>query len=251
MSHNEHAARERMDARFAKESWRVFRIMSEFVEGIQAFATIPPAVSIFGSARLPESHPLYAQARTVAAQFANRGRAVITGGGPGIMEAANRGAIEAGGVSVGLNIVLPHEQRPNPYQTHEIEFEFFFVRKVMFVKHAMGFVVFPGGFGTIDELFESLTLMQTQKIHRFPVVLMDREFWSPLLDWMHGTLDKGYHTISPGDFDLFTVTDDIEEAVEIVDRFMRDSDLEVPVGEGTIAGKSKHQRGPDRAPGRE
>jgi uncharacterized protein (TIGR00730 family) len=145
-----------------------------------------------------------------------RGFPVITGGGPGIMEAGNKGALEAGGVSVGLNITLPREQEPNPYQSIELSFRYFFIRKVMFVKYARGFIIFPGGFGTMDEFFEALTLMQTLKIVPFPVVLVGKEFWSGLLDWFRKTLDEKYHTISPGDFKLFHLTDDVDEAVRIV-----------------------------------
>jgi len=200
----------------AHESWRVFRVMSELVEGIDTLARIGPAVSVFGSARTPPDEPHYAQAVDCGRRLVESGFAVITGGGPGIMEAANKGAIEAGGTSVGLNIALPMEQRPNPFQNVEIDFRYFFVRKVMFVKYARGFIIFPGGFGTMDEFFESLTLMQTLKIVPFPVVLVGKDFWSGLLDWMRSTLDTKYRTIGPDDMQLFSVTDDVEEAVQIV-----------------------------------
>ncbi len=169
----------------ARESWRVFKIMSEFVEGFETLSTLPPGVSIFGSARTQPGHPDYENARILAADLAKRGHAVITGGGPGIMEAANRGAHEAGGISVGLNIALPHEQEPNPYQTVRLDFDYFFCRKVMFVKYARSFVIFPGGFGTMDEFFESLTLIQTLKIDPFPVICIGTKFWPPRLDPQH------------------------------------------------------------------
>ncbi|MCA9285111.1 MAG: TIGR00730 family Rossman fold protein [Phycisphaerales bacterium] len=202
--------------RLRHESWRVFRIMSEFVEAFDTLARIGPAVSVFGSARTLPADPYYQAAVRCGALLTARGFAVITGGGPGIMEAANKGAVEAQGMSVGLNIALPMEQRPNPYQNVELDFRYFFIRKVMFVKYARGFVIFPGGFGTMDEFFESLTLIQTLKIVPFPVVLIGREFWSGLLDWMRQTLDSRYHTISPQDMDLFHLTDEVEEAVDIV-----------------------------------
>jgi len=204
-----------------EESWRVLKIMSEFVDGFETLSALPPAVSIFGSARTPATDPSYISAQRLAHRIAARGRAVITGGGPGIMEAANRGAHEAGGVSVGLNIALPQEQDPNDYQTHELVFNYFFVRKVMFVKYARAFVIFPGGFGTMDEFFESLTLMQTLKISPFPVVCFGVEYWSGLIDWIKRVLRDEFNTISPEDIDLFHVTDCVEEVVEIVDGFIR------------------------------
>ncbi len=204
------------EAMLARDTWRMFRILGEFTDGFEVMNSIAPAVSIFGSARTPEDRPDYQQAMACAGKFCAKDFAVITGGGPGIMEAGNRGAYECGGVSVGLNIKLPHEQAPNPYQTHSIDFRYFFVRKVMFVKYACGFVIFPGGFGTMDEFFESLTLIQTMKIEPFPVVCVGHDFWDGLLDWVAGTLRDGYQTISPKDLDLVTVTDDIDEAVEIV-----------------------------------
>lgn len=199
------------------EPWRMFRIMAEFVEAIETMSHLGPAVSVFGSARTPSSQPYYQAAVECGRLLVERDFAVITGGGPGIMEAANKGAFDAGGTSVGLNISLPMEQRPNPYQNVELDFRYFFIRKVMFVKYASGFVIFPGGFGTMDEFFESLTLMQTLKIAPFPVVLYDSKFWSGLMDWLRSTMDETYHTISPDDFDLFHLTDDVQEAVDIVD----------------------------------
>jgi len=197
------------------DTWRVFRIMGEFVEGFEELATLTRAVSIFGSARVQTSSPEYEAARETAALLAREGFAVITGGGPGIMEAANRGAFEAGGISVGCNIELPFEQGSNPYLTRSLSFKYFFVRKMMFVKYSLGFVIFPGGFGTLDELFESLTLIQTRKISNFPVVLFGASYWDGLLDWTKETLMKE-GKISPEDLKLFHVTDSPTEVVQIV-----------------------------------
>jgi uncharacterized protein (TIGR00730 family) len=197
------------------DPWRVLRIQSEFVEGFGTLAELGPAVSVFGSARTPRDHPLYATAEALAAELVRAGLAVITGGGPGVMEAANRGAAEAGGISVGLGIELPFESSLNTWVNLGINFRYFFVRKTMFVKYAQGFIVLPGGFGTLDELFEALTLVQTKKVTTFPVVLFDRGYWSGLVDWLRGTLlDRG--AISAPDLNLFTVTDDVAEAVEMV-----------------------------------
>jgi hypothetical protein len=203
-------------ADLTQESWRVFKIMSEFVEGFEVLSGLPPAVSIFGSARTTPDDPVYQQARETAAKIVRAGYAVITGGGPGVMEAANRGAFEAGGISVGLNISLPHEQLPNNYQSIELNFHYFFCRKVMFVKYARAFIIFPGGFGTLDELLESLTLIQTLKIDPFPVICVGSDFWSGLVDWMRETLQEKYKTIGPNDLELFRVTDDLDEVVSIV-----------------------------------
>jgi uncharacterized protein (TIGR00730 family) len=200
----------------ANEAWRALRIMSEFVDAVDTMSRIPPAISVFGSARTQPTDPFYSKAVECGRKLVARDFAVITGGGPGIMEAANKGALEGGGISIGLNIALPMEQKPNPYQNIELDFRYFFIRKVMFVKYARGFIIFPGGFGTMDEFFEALTLMQTLKIAPFPVVLIGTEFWSGLMDWFRTTLDAKYHTISPGDFSLFHVTDDIDKAVTIV-----------------------------------
>jgi uncharacterized protein (TIGR00730 family) len=194
------------------DTWRVLRIQSEFVEGFGTLAELGRAVSIFGSARTPRDHPLYATTEDLAARLVRAGVAVITGGGPGTMEAANKGAAEAGGVSVGLGIELPFESGLNPYVNLGINFRYFFARKTMFVKYSHGFVVMPGGFGTLDELFEALTLVQTRKVTSFPVVLFDRSYWTGLLAWLRGTaLDRG--TISESDLGMFTVTDDPDEAV--------------------------------------
>ena len=194
----------------------VERIAAEFRAGFAALGRIDrPAVTAFGSARIPAGHPHYEAARAVGRRFGERGWAVITGGGPGLMEAANRGAREGGGLSVGFNIELPHEQDANPYLDIEYTFEHFYARKVCFVKPAEGFVIFPGGFGTLDELYEALTLIQTGKVLHFPVVLFDREHWAEMLDWVREEL-LADRLISAGDVDLLSVTDDVDEAVQIV-----------------------------------
>jgi uncharacterized protein (TIGR00730 family) len=199
------------------DPWRVLRIQSEFVDGFGTLAELGPAVSVFGSARTPRDDPLYGTAQALGAELAQAGLAVMTGGGPGLMEAANKGAAEAGGISVGLGIELPFESSLNAWVNLGINFRYFFVRKTMFVKYAQGFVVLPGGFGTMDELFEALTLLQTKKVTTFPVVLLGRGYWSGLVDWMRSTvLERG--TISAPDLDLFTVTDDVAEAVETIKR---------------------------------
>jgi hypothetical protein len=196
------------------DPWRVLRIMGEFVDGFDVLARVGLAVTVFGSARVTEDSPYYAAAREVGAGIAKRGFAVITGGGPGIMEAANRGANEAGGLSVGCNIELPHEQSPNPYANLSIDFRYFFVRKTMFVKYSEAFVVFPGGFGTMDELFEALTLIQTSKVKRFPVVLYGSEYWSGLLAWVKDTLAvEGM--VSDDDLALVQVVDTTDEVCAI------------------------------------
>ena len=199
------------------DTWRVFRIMGEFVEGFDELASVTRGVSVFGSARTPVDHPQYAAARETAALLARAGFAVITGGGPGIMEAANRGAHEAGGLSIGCNIELPFEQRPNPYQTRSLSFKYFFVRKTMFVKYSTAFVIFPGGYGTLDELFESLTLIQTHKIKNFPVVLFGSDYWGGMLRWIEDVMLKEKY-IGEGDLRLLHVTDSPAEAVDIVVR---------------------------------
>ena len=193
------------------DPWRSLRILSEFVEGFDALAAVGKAVTIFGSARVHEGDPYYAKARELAGLLAGEGFAVITGGGPGIMEAANRGCHEAGGLSIGCNIELPHEQAVNQYVDLGVEFRYFFARKVMFVKYADGFAIFPGGFGTLDELFESLTLIQTGKIRHFPVVLIGTEYWGGLLHWLRReAVERG--AIGSGDLDLVRSTDDMAEA---------------------------------------
>ncbi len=192
------------------DPWRVLRIQAELVHGMNALAEVGAAVAVFGSARFRESHPLYETARRLGKLLADAGFAVITGGGPGLMEAANRGAYEAGGYSIGCNIELPFEQQSNPYLDRSINFRYFFVRKTMFVKYSEGFVIFPGGFGTLDELFEALTLVQTRKINRFPIILYDSSYWKGLLDWIVSTqLKEG--AISPEDLNLLILTDSVEE----------------------------------------
>ena len=206
-----------------RDMWRIFRIMSEFVDGFDKLSRLGPCVSVFGSARTKPDHPYYKMGEEVGRYLVEREYGVITGGGPGIMEAANKGARSAGGMSVGLNIVVPHEQEGNPYVDRDksIDFNFFFVRKVMFVKYAMGFIVLPGGFGTLDELFESLTLIQTGKSTRFPVVLVGKEFWGGMVDWLNdAVLSAG--NIAPDDPDLFDLTDSPREAVDIIDAFYRE-----------------------------
>ncbi|MFC4532499.1 TIGR00730 family Rossman fold protein [Sphaerisporangium dianthi] len=197
------------------DPWRVLRIQAEFVEGFGQLGELPPAVTVFGSARTRPDDPDYAMGETLGKALAEAGYAVITGGGPGIMEAANRGARHAGGISVGLGIELPFEQKLNDYVDLGIEFRYFFVRKTMFVKYAVGFVALPGGFGTLDELFEALTLVQTRKVTSFPVILMGSAFWGGLLDWIRETL-LATGKISAGDLDLIRVTDDVDEAVRII-----------------------------------
>ncbi|MBW1980362.1 MAG: TIGR00730 family Rossman fold protein [Deltaproteobacteria bacterium] len=200
-----------------KESWRLFRIMAEFVDGFEAMADVYPAVSIFGSARVRLGEPLYEKARIIARLFAQRGFDVITGGGPGLMEAANRGAAEAGGRSIGLNIQLPMEQEPNPYANIKLDFRYFFIRKVIFVKYAQAYVVLPGGFGTLDELFEAVTLIQTHRIKPFPVILVGRDYWQGLLAWMKQHLaDTG--KISAEDLEVMEVLEEPEEVVQAVVR---------------------------------
>ncbi len=197
------------------DPWRVFRIMGEFVEGFDTLANIGPAVAIFGSARVPPDHPQYRLTERTAALLAHAGFAVITGGGPGLMEAANKGAAEAGGASIGCNIELPFEQGMNDWVEIAVNFRYFFVRKTMFVKYAEAFIIFPGGFGTMDELFEALTLIQTRKIRNFPVILVGTEYWGGMIDWVRRVmLEEG--KISPEDVDLLFVTDSPEEAVQII-----------------------------------
>jgi len=199
------------------DTWRVLRILGEFVEGFDTMADLPPGVTVFGSARTRAEDAIYAAATQTARLLAKAGFAVITGGGPGIMEAANKGAQEAGGVSVGLNIELPFEQGTNPYVDTSMHFRYFFVRKTMFVKYSVGFVVFPGGYGTLDELFEALTLIQTEKIKHFPLVLFGATYWSGLVSWFRETVARE-RKIDPRDLEIFTVTDDPAEAVAAVSR---------------------------------
>jgi hypothetical protein len=197
------------------DPWRALRILSEFVEGFDAMAAVGPAITVFGSARTKPDDPMYALARTIGTRLAEAGYAVITGGGPGTMEAANRGCQEGGGLSVGCNIELPHEQGTNPYVDLGVEFRYFFARKTMFVKYSRGFAVLPGGYGTFDELFEALTLVQTRKVTAFPIVLLGVDYWSGLLDWLRGTV-MADGKIGQVDLDRLIVTDEVDEVVEIM-----------------------------------
>ncbi|MDG1659947.1 MAG: TIGR00730 family Rossman fold protein [Winogradskyella sp.] len=208
------------------DSWAIFKIMGEFVNGYEKLSKIGPCVSIFGSARIKPEHKYYKLAVEVAEKIVDSGYGVITGGGPGIMEAGNKGAHIAGGTSVGLNIELPFEQHDNPYIDNDksLDFDYFFVRKVMFVKYSQGFVVMPGGFGTLDELFEAITLIQTHKIDTFPIILVGTKFWGGLVDWVKNTLlIEG--NISPKDLDLIHVVDTADEAVQILNNFYKESEL--------------------------
>lgn len=203
------------------DTWRVFRIMAELVEGFEALNGIGPAVTIFGSARLQPGSSYYNKCLKVAENLAKEGFAVISGGGPGIMEAANKGAQNASGISVGLNIELPMEQMPNQFQDVRVEFRYFFVRKLMFVKYAVGYVIFPGGFGTMDELFEALTLIQTKKIRGFPVVLVGKDYWGGLIGWLRQTM-LADGNISPEDLDLMHIVDEPEEVCAIINQRYKD-----------------------------
>ena len=203
----------------AKESWRLFKILAEFVEGFEILPRVYPGVSIFGSARTPADHPDYKKAEELAKLLVKAGFSIITGGGPGIMEAANKGAAEAGGYSVGLNIKLPLEQEPNPYANIKLEFRYFFVRKVMMAKYSVAFVFFPGGFGTLDELFEVLTLIQTKKIRPVPIVMIDKNFWEPLYRWMKDCLIPN-NKISQKDVELFKILDTPEEALKHIKEYL-------------------------------
>jgi uncharacterized protein (TIGR00730 family) len=208
------------------DSWAIFKIMAEFVDGYERLSKIGPCVSIFGSARTKEDHKYYKLAESIAYNLTKNGYGVITGGGPGIMEAGNRGAARGKGTSVGLNIELPFEQHDNPYidSDKSLDFDYFFVRKVMFVKYSQGFVVMPGGFGTLDELFEAITLIQTKKIGKFPIILVGTKFWSGLLDWIKNTLlEEG--NISPKDLNLISLVDTEDEVLEVIDTFYKKYNL--------------------------
>ncbi len=209
------------------DSWAIFKIMGEFVNGYEKLSQIGPCVSIFGSARTKPENPYYKLTEDVAKKIVDHGYGIITGGGPGVMEAGNKGAHLAGGTSVGLNIHLPFEQHDNPYidSDKNINFDYFFVRKVMFVKYSQGFVVMPGGFGTLDELFEAITLIQTNKIDKFPIILVGRDFWSGLIDWVRTTLLDNFQNISAGDMDIVQVVDTAEEVIEILDKFYEEYNL--------------------------
>jgi uncharacterized protein (TIGR00730 family) len=205
----------------SNDSWSLFKIMGEFVQGFERLASIGPCVSIFGSARTKPDSKYYKMTEEIASSLVEQGYGIISGGGPGIMEAANKGAKRAGGKSVGLNIILPHEQSHNIYIDNDklISFDYFFVRKVMFVRYSQGFIAMPGGFGTLDEIFEAITLIQTQKIGKFPIILVGKEFWSGIVDWLHEVVFKMENNVSEDDFDLFHIVDDPQEAVDIIDDF--------------------------------
>ena len=205
----------------SSDSWAIFKIMGEFVNGFETLAKIGPCVSIFGSARTPQYHKYYKVAQEIAELLVERGYGVITGGGPGIMEAGNRGAKLKGGKSVGLNIELPFEQQSNEYidRDKSIDFDYFFVRKVMFVRYSQGFIVMPGGFGTLDEFFEAITLIQTEKIGRFPIVLVGRSFWKGLIDWIEEVVLGREKNINSQDMQLINIVDTAEEAVDTIDEF--------------------------------
>lgn len=216
-----------------QDLWRIFRVMAEFTEGFEELASVGPAVSIFGSARTMPEESYYKLAETTAAELVKAGFAVITGGGGGIMEAANKGAAGAGGRSIGLNIELPMEQIPNDFQNISLNFRYFFVRKVMFLKYAHGFIVFPGGYGTMDEFFESLVLIQTLKQATFPVILMGNGYWKGLVDWLKAKMLDEHKYISPEDMDVFTMVDDVQTAVKIIKDFKESSSrhgIELPPG---------------------
>ena len=209
------------------DSWAIFKIMGEFVKGYEKLSQIGPCVSIFGSARTKPDQKYYKLTEKIAQKIVDHGYGVITGGGPGIMEAGNKGAHLGGGISVGLNIDLPFEQHDNPYidSNKSVDFDYFFVRKVMFVKYSQGFVVMPGGFGTLDELFEAITLIQTNKIDKFPIILVGTEYWSGLLDWIRKTLQDEFQNISEGDIDLIHLVDTEDEVIEILDKFYDEYNL--------------------------
>ena len=216
-----------------QDLWRIFRVMAEFTEGFEELASVGPAVSIFGSARSGPDDPYYKLAEKTASELVNAGFAIITGGGGGIMEAANKGAADAGGQSIGLNIELPMEQVPNEYQNISLNFRYFFVRKVMFLKYAHGFIVFPGGFGTMDEFFESLVLIQTLKQATFPVILMGSEYWAGLVEWIKAKMLGEHKYIAPEDMNVFTMVDDVRTAVKIIKDFKESpsrSGIDLPTG---------------------
>jgi uncharacterized protein (TIGR00730 family) len=228
------------------DAWRALRIEGEVIEGFDTLARLGPAVSIFGSARTHDDDPFYAAARAMGGKLARKGITVITGGGPGTMEAANRGAAEAGGVSVGLGIELPHEQRINDYCNIALNFRYFFARKLMFVKYAQAFVIFPGGYGTFDELFESLVLVQTGKIDHFPVILFGSSYWRPMTDWLSETVLK-HGMIAPSDLDIFRLTDDIDESIAVIERAFVRADEEERAAASSPIGKQQAEAAQERA----
>lgn len=205
---------------YATEAWRIFRIMAEFVEGFEELEKIEKAITIWGSARVKEGDEWYEKARKTAKLLVKKGYAIITGGGPGIMEAANRGAFEEKGISIGLNIELPKEQKPNPYIKTLISFRYFFTRKVMFVKYTKGFIIFPGGFGTLDEFTEAITLIQTERVHKFPVILMDKSYWKGIVEWMENILVKRNY-IDKNDLKIFKIADQPEQAIKFIEDFYK------------------------------
>ncbi|MEA2015878.1 MAG: TIGR00730 family Rossman fold protein [Actinomycetota bacterium] len=207
------------------DPWRVLRIQGEFVEGFDALAEVGPCIAIFGSARTKPSDKYYKAAVKTASLIAENGLGIITGGGPGIMEAANKGASKAGGVSIGCNIELPHEQKPNKYQNISLEFHYFFVRKMIFVKYSVGYIIFPGGFGTLDELFEALTLSQTGRIEQFPIVLYGSSYWKELYSWINSCLVKKYSTIDASDMKLYKIVDDPQEAASYIINLIKSNHL--------------------------
>ncbi len=227
------------------DAWRALRIQGEVIEGFDSLARLGPAVSIFGSARVAASDPSYAAAQDLGARLARKGITVITGGGPGIMEAANKGALEAGGVSVGLGIELPHEQRINDYCNLALNFRYFFARKLMFVKYAQAFVIFPGGFGTFDELFESLVLVQTGKIDHFPVILYGSAYWQPLLDWMRDTV-VAHAMIAPADLELFRITDSLDEVVAWTEQSFVEADDAARAADASPVGRETAEAAQER-----
>ncbi len=208
-----------IDSLSKEESWRIFRIMAEFVESIEVLSNVHSAVTIFGSARLKPDDKYYHMAEKLGQLLAQNGFAVITGGGPGIMEAANKGAAEAGGQSVGMNIKLPFEQKPNPYANLQLDYKYFFIRKVMFVKYAVAYVIMPGGYGTMDEFFEALTLIQTKRVKSFPIILMGRDYWQGLLDWLKNTMQQK-DMILPCDLEMIQIIDEPEEVVKHIKKYV-------------------------------
>ncbi|HOX15898.1 MAG TPA: TIGR00730 family Rossman fold protein [Smithellaceae bacterium] len=208
-----------VDALSKEESWRIFRIMAEFVESIEVLSNVHNAVTIFGSARLKPEDKYYQMAEKLGQLLVQNGFSVITGGGPGIMEAANKGAAEAGGQSVGMNIKLPFEQKPNPYANLQLDYKYFFIRKVMFIKYALAYVIMPGGYGTMDELFEALTLIQTKRVKSFPVILMGREYWQGLLEWLKNSMQQK-SMILPCDIEMIQIIDEPEEVVKHIKKYV-------------------------------